>query len=86
MPDVTFLVDIPIEEIERRKTKAGLAFDRMEGAGRAFYERVRDGYRALAAGEPQRWVSLDGLRPIDELAETIWNAVEQKQKTLTPKA
>ncbi len=85
MPDVTFLVDIPIEEIERRKTRAGLAFDRMEGSGRAFYERVRDGYRALAAADPQRWVSLDGLRPIDELAETIWNAVEQKQKALTPR-
>lgn len=82
MPDVTFLVDIPIDEIERRKTKAGLAFDRMEGSGRAFYERVRDGYRALAAAEPKRWVQLDGLRSIAELQEAIWTAVQQKQKSL----
>lgn len=81
MPDLTFLVDIPIEEIERRKKKAGIAFDRMESSGREFYERVRRGYRALAAAEPQRWVCLDGLRPIAELEEAIWMAVQQRQKS-----
>lgn len=85
MPDVTFLVDIPIDEIERRKTKAGLAFDRMESSGQIFYERVRDGYRALAAADPHRWVRLDGLRPIAELQETIWSVVTEKQKSLTVK-
>jgi dTMP kinase len=83
LPDLTFLVDIPIDEIERRKTKAGLAFDRMESSGRSFYERVREGYRALAAAEPHRWVPLDGLRPIADLHEMVWTVVEQKQKSLT---
>ncbi|MER3523325.1 MAG: dTMP kinase [Ignavibacteria bacterium] len=83
MPDLTFLVDIPIEEIQRRKTNAGLSFDRMESSGRAFYERVRKGYHHLASAEPQRWVCLDGLRPIDELQRNVWATVEQRMTSST---
>lgn len=81
MPALTFLLDIPLEEIERRKIAAGMAFDRMESAGRAFYERVRQGYRTLADAEPQRWLVLDGRRPVHELEQDIWAAVEQRLPT-----
>lgn len=83
MPDLTFLVDIPIEEIERRKTSAGLSFDRMESSGRSFYQRVRNGYHQLASAEPQRWVCLDGLRPIDQLQQEVWAVVEQRMTSST---
>lgn len=78
VPDVTFVVDIPVEEIERRKQKAGMSFDRMESAGRAFYERVREGYRELACTEATRFVVLDGTRSVEEIARDVWNIVEQK--------
>jgi dTMP kinase len=81
MPDLTFFIDIPVEEIERRKTQAGQTFDRMESSGRAFYERVRNGYRALVAAEPHRWRMLDGLRSVAELEHEIWTAVEQQLST-----
>ncbi|HXG00738.1 MAG TPA: dTMP kinase, partial [Bacteroidota bacterium] len=81
MPALTFLLDIPLEEIERRKIAAGMTFDRMESAGRAFYERVRQGYRTLADAEPQRWLVLDGRRPVHELEQDIWMAVEQRLST-----
>lgn len=74
-PDLTFLVDIPVEEIARRKAAAGLAFDRMESAGREFYERVRRGYYAIAAAEPERMKRIDGQAAVDDVAYEIWSAV-----------
>ncbi|MBX2990729.1 MAG: dTMP kinase [Bacteroidetes bacterium] len=78
MPDLTILVDIPIEEIERRKTQAGLSFDRMESAGRAFYERVRHGYHTLAAGDHPRWFLVDGMLSIETIEKEIRLAVDKK--------
>jgi dTMP kinase len=77
-PDLTILVDIPVEEIELRKTKAGLSFDRMESSGRTFYDRVRDGYKRIAAAERERWIVIDGMMPISQLHDKIWNMVESK--------
>ncbi|MBI4534974.1 MAG: dTMP kinase [Ignavibacteriae bacterium] len=77
-PDLTFLVDIPIEEIRRRKGLAGLSFDRMEVSGHDFYARVRNGYLALAAAEPDRWYRVDGMASVEEVARRIWSVVEQK--------
>jgi dTMP kinase len=71
-PDLTIVVDIPVEEIERRRQAAGQAFDRMESSGRIFYERVRAGFRALAEDLPERVVCVDGTRPIDGVHEDIW--------------
>ncbi len=78
MPDMTFLVDIPVDEIERRKNLAGLTFDRMESAGREFYERVRKGYLAMARQEPHRIILLDGRASIEETRRSVWAHVEQR--------
>ncbi len=83
-PDLTVLVDIPVAEIERRKARAGLSFDRMESSGRAFYEKVRDGYREIAREEPGRFVIVDGLKSIQELEREIWSAVECRENSQTP--
>jgi dTMP kinase len=77
-PDLTLLVDIPVAEIKQRKTRAGLAFDRMEGSGREFYERVRNGYHQIASREPHRVVVIDGTVSIGEVERAIWQAVERK--------
>ncbi|MBI5471121.1 MAG: dTMP kinase [Ignavibacteriae bacterium] len=79
-PDLTVLVDIPVDEIELRKSKAGLSFDRMESSGREFYERVRNGYKRMAAEEPARWIVVDGTEPIPQIQATIWKTVETKMK------
>jgi dTMP kinase len=78
MPEATFFIDIPIEEIERRKTIAGLTFDRMESAGREFYERVRDGYHRLAAQEPERWLVLDGMKSVGEIESLVWTRMQER--------
>lgn len=83
-PDMTFLVDIPVEEIEKRKHRAGLSLDRMESSGRDFYERVRNGYLETAENEAHRFVVLDGMRDVDEIARDIWKIVEKKNVVSRP--
>lgn len=80
-PDLTIVVDIPVDEIERRKHAAGKGFDRMESAGREFFERVRAGYAALAAAEPTRVVLVDGLRPVEDVRTDIWEQVQYRKST-----
>lgn len=75
-PDLTVLVEIPIDEIEKRKTSAGIAFDRMESSGREFYERVAAGYSMLARNEPHRWHVVDGTKTIKQIEDDIWKKVE----------
>jgi dTMP kinase len=78
MPDLTILIDIPVGEIEQRKIRAGLHFDRMEASGKEFYEKVRKGYLEIARNEADRFAVLDGTLPIDEVASGIWQAVERR--------
>lgn len=73
-PDLVVLLDVPAEVAAARL--AGSAPDRIEQAGSSFHQRVRGGFRALAAAEPDRFVVVDGSPPPDEVAATIWAAVE----------
>lgn len=68
-PVLTLLLDIAPELGIARSGGAG---DYLERDGLEFHARVRDGYRALAALEPSRWVELDATQPPDEVAERAW--------------
>jgi dTMP kinase len=52
--------------------------DRFERSGPAFYERVASGFRALAAEEPERWVVVDGDRPMEAVAVEVRKAVHAR--------
>ncbi len=75
-PTLTFFVDIPVEEIEQRKTRGGKTPDRMESSGRAFYERVRAGYQTLAKEEAERLVTINGMKPVEEVHRQVWECVK----------
>jgi dTMP kinase len=51
--------------------------DRMEAAGDEFHRRVAEGYRRLAVDDPDRWVVVDGVGSIDEVAARVRDAVEK---------
>jgi len=55
--------------------------DRMEEADRAFFERVHEGYRSLAAAEPRRVRVIDATRSIEEVSLSIWEVVAPMFKT-----
>jgi dTMP kinase len=69
-PDRTILLDLPAETGLARKggdelTRFETAFDL------DFHRRVRDGFLALAAAEPDRFVVIDASRSADEVAADI---------------
>ena len=53
-PDRTFLFDCPYEVSRERLAGSGKTLDRFEREDRAFFERVREAYRARARAEPER--------------------------------
>jgi dTMP kinase len=79
VPDLTIFVDIPIEEIGRRKAAAGVPFDRMESGGAEFYRRVRRGYQLMAEQE-ERFVRVNGMGTIDEIGAAIWQVYQDIQQ------
>ncbi|MCU0271688.1 MAG: dTMP kinase [Acidimicrobiales bacterium] len=79
LPDLVVLVELPDEVAEQR---FGARPDRFEGEGPAFRRRVAEGYRALAAADPDRWLVVDGVGSIDEVAERVWSAVGPRLEAL----
>jgi dTMP kinase len=73
VPDLVVLLEVDAAEATARLA-AGDAPDRMESAGEAFHQRVADGYRAQAAADRDRWVTVDGTGNVDEVAARV-NAV-----------
>lgn len=71
LPDLTVLLDLDEGEGRRRLDESRTRYDRLEAEAAEFHARVRDGYRALAAAEPQRFLVLDASRPVAELAADI---------------
>ena len=72
-PDVYLLLDVP------RAIAAGRLvgeFDRLEQADEGFHEAVLEGFRKQADDDPERWVVLDGTRPVDQLQAEVRAAVE----------
>jgi dTMP kinase len=73
-PDRTLLLDLPAGlGLSRRRREGG--WNRLDDAGTAFHERVRDGFLALAAAEPERWTVVDAAGDADAVAEAIWRIV-----------
>ena len=74
-PRLTVLLDLPVEEGLARTGAAGRA-DRFGREERAFHERVREGYRALAGRDPERWLVVDATQPPEAVTDAIWRRVE----------
>ena len=68
-PDLTFLLDAPIDVIKsRRKLNPN---DRFESEDREFFERVRQGYLELASVFKDRVKIIDATQPIEQVQSEI---------------
>jgi len=68
-PDLTFLLDAPIDVIKSRR-KLNLN-DRFESEDREFFERVRQGYLELASVFKDRVKIIDATQPIEQVQSEI---------------
>lgn len=75
-PDLTLLLEVPVEVSEARRRARGGAWDRMEQADREFFHRVEAGYREIAKAEPTRVRVIDGTQPVEVVSAQIWEAVQ----------
>jgi dTMP kinase len=79
-PDLTLLLHVPLSISEaRRQSREASATpvrDRIEGAGRKFFERVERGFEAIAKGEPQRVKWIDATGSPEEVRVAVWAHVE----------
>ena len=72
----------PFDKTNRTDMEVGLArvgkrgqHDRLEAEMREFHERVRNGYRTLAAAERARFVTIDGEAKEDDVERQVLAAV-----------
>ena len=74
IPDLTVLLDMPVEEgLARKQSKK----DRFEVEDEKFHQRVRDGYLTLAKAEPERWLVVDAMQSRGKIARIIWQRVNK---------
>lgn len=78
VPDLTFLLDLDVDSGIGRRASGDNEMNRMDLQTSTFYERVREGYHALAAAEPWRWTIVDADRPVPEIQTDIRRAVARQ--------
>jgi dTMP kinase len=76
-PDLTLILDVPVSLGLRRRARAPGA-NRFERKDKAFHEKVRDGFRALAEAEPQRCRLIDATGTADEVAARVREVVAER--------
>jgi dTMP kinase len=77
-PDLTFILDVPVETGLSRAGARGVHETRFEHFDAAFHARLRDFFHALAAREPARCLRIDSTAPPDDVAAQIWQAVSTR--------
>lgn len=77
LPDLTVLLDLDVATGRARLEDARTRYDRLEAEAAEFHTRVREGYLALAAAEPERFLVLDATLAVDELARRIRDRVSE---------
>ena len=73
--DLVVLLEVADEVSRLRQASPG---DRIEAETAEFHRRVLEGYRKLAEQHPDQWVVIDGDRPVDEVAEAVYAAVQER--------
>lgn len=75
-PDLTLVFDLPVEQGLERALSRGSTETRFESKGLVFHQRLREGFAAVAADNPERCRLIDAGGPPDAVEDRIWRAVE----------
>jgi len=81
-PDLTFILDLPVAEglARARSRMAGQAGaeDRFERMDTDFHERLRSGFHAIAAADPNRCVVIDARPSADDVQSAVVAALSAR--------
>ena len=77
-PDLTLVLDVTETIAASRLRLRGADTDRYERLDADFHRRVADGFRAIAAGEPGRCVTVDASGDVDTVHGTVLQAVRDR--------
>lgn len=77
-PDLTLILDLPVEiGLERAKGRGG-AETRFENFDLEFHERMRKAFQEIARRQPDRCRLIDATGDLDAVAAAIWAAVQAR--------
>jgi len=77
-PDLTLILDLPVEEGLRRARDRPGAETRYERMDLAFHRRLRDGYLEIARADPRRCVAIDARPAIESVQAAIRAALRER--------
>lgn len=81
IPDITFFIDLNLDEIEKRKSNNRLfELDRIELSKNHFFQKVREGYLYLSEKE-KRFKRIDGSDTIENIHKNIISEIELYEKS-----
>jgi len=75
-PTRTYVFDISVEMAFERLQTMGKKKDRLEKNSREFYQKIREGYLALASARTNRIKLLQGEKPVEELFDSICKDID----------
>ncbi|QRN85145.1 dTMP kinase [Clostridia bacterium] len=79
-PDLTFVLDLPVDESLSRLQKMNKELDRLEQEKKEFKEKTRQGYLQLKKMYPERIVLLDAMEKPNILQKVIWETTQEAMK------
>jgi dTMP kinase len=74
-PHLTLILDVDPELGLKRASKRANNEDRFEKKGLDFHRKLREGFLAIAANDPERCRIIDSSRPYEAVAHDIWRVV-----------
>ena len=80
MPDLTLILDLPVEEgLARAAARAG-SETRFERKDRAFHEKLRQGFLDIARREPRRCAVIDGSESVATVHQAVLAIMRERLK------
>ena len=77
-PDLTLVLDVAVQTTAARLASRGLAADRYERLGTAFFARIRDGFHRVVAENPTRCVMVSGEADQASVQAALLTAILQR--------
>lgn len=77
-PDLTLVLDLPVEVGLARAAARRDGGARYEGMGQAFHQRLREGFLEIARRAPERCRVIDATASEEAVAAAVWSTVAER--------